>query len=417
MLEDYLKIFNDYLEIQDIDGALNYIDKIFIDAKYLRVKNLFLYLLGCITILPNKYLDYVRTIFNYDLIMPVKNVSITEAKNFLKNILFHNFIKSTNIFYEYMESSYSPECKRAMLNLLHLACGAKKGNSKVMDNLFKEKDYYNLCAYVKSLVDNHPTYNNMYILYLLLQDYIIKDYFINDNDKYNTLVEQVKHKNYEQVLEYYQNLSYREEDNSEIPIIIDVLKNIILEKSKMVCPKTQEKERITTLDKDMYLDFLDSVEEVVEKEGFVILNPESKEINQEMRDLAFYSPNLASYEIGGKQKQVVINMRRNHCTTFNESIFDLKKEIYNKGDSFAYIEYALEHLKYIIPSEMDAAKLAQSYFRVGLIDEGLRALNLAIGLKEYENNTIYSSNILNYYLMQDYFVNRKAKMLARSRQK
>ena len=102
MLEDYLKIFNDYLEIQDIDGALNYIDKIFIDAKYLRVKNLFLYLLGCITILPNKYLDYVRTIFNYDLIMPVKNVSITEAKNFLKNILFHNFIKSTNIFYEYI---------------------------------------------------------------------------------------------------------------------------------------------------------------------------------------------------------------------------------------------------------------------------------------------------------------------------
>ena len=50
VLEEYLKIFNDYLEVQDINGALNYIDKIFIDSKYLKVKNLFLYLLGCITI-------------------------------------------------------------------------------------------------------------------------------------------------------------------------------------------------------------------------------------------------------------------------------------------------------------------------------------------------------------------------------
>lgn len=126
MLEEYLKIFNDYLEVQDINGALNYIDKIFIDSKYLRVKNLFLYLMGCITKLPDKYLDYTRTIFNYDLIMPVKNVSITEAKSFLKNVLYHNFLKATNIYYEYMETSYSPECKRAILNLLHLAVGVKK---------------------------------------------------------------------------------------------------------------------------------------------------------------------------------------------------------------------------------------------------------------------------------------------------
>ncbi len=418
MLEEYLKIFNDYLEVQDINGALNYIDKIFIDPKYLRVKNLFLYLMGCITKLPDKYLDYTRTIFNYDLIMPVRNVSITEAKNFLKNVLYHNFLKATNIYYEYMETSYSPECKRAILNLLHLAVGVKKNNNIIMSNLFKEKDYTNIYVYISNLVNNYPTYNNIYILYLLLQDYIQKDYFTKgENDKYNTLVEQVKHKNYDQVLAYYQGVSYREEDNYEITIILDVLKNIIKEKQTMSPSKINEDNKTTNLDKDMFLDFLISVEDVIEKEGFVILNPESKEINKEMRDLAFYLPNLAAYEIGGKEKRVVINMRRNPLMEFNESIFELKRESYIKGDNFTYIEYALEHLKYIIPSEIDAAKLAQSYFRVGLIDEGLRALNLAIGIKEYDNNTIYSSYILNYYMMQDYFINKNAKMLAKSRQK
>ena len=287
-----------------------------------------------------------------------------------------------------------------------------------MSNLFKEKDYTNIYVYISNLVNNYPTYNNIYILYLLLQDYIQKDYFTKgENDKYNTLVEQVKHKNYDQVLAYYQGVSYREEDNYEITIILDVLKNIIKEKQTMSPSKINEDNKTTNLDKDMFLDFLISVEDVIEKEGFVILNPESKEINKEMRDLAFYLPTLAAYEIGGKEKQVVINMRRNPLMEFNESIFELKRESYIKGDNFTYIEYALEHLKYIIPSEIDAAKLAQSYFRVGLIDEGLRALNLAIGIKEYDNNTIYSSYILNYYMMQDYFINKNAKMLAKSRQK
>ena len=54
MLEEYLKIFNDYLEIQDINNAIKYIDKIFIDPKYLKIKNLFLYLLGSIAELPEK---------------------------------------------------------------------------------------------------------------------------------------------------------------------------------------------------------------------------------------------------------------------------------------------------------------------------------------------------------------------------
>ena len=255
-------------------------------------------------------------------------------------------------------------------------------------------------------------------MYLLLQDYIQKDYFTKgENDKYNTLVEQVKHKNYDQVLAYYQGVIYREEDNYEITIILDVLKNIIKEKQTMSPSKINEDNKTTNLDKDMFLDFLISVEDVIEKEGFVILNPENKEINKEMRDLAFYLPTLAAYEIGGKEKRVVINMRRNPLMAFNESIFELKRESYINGDNFTYIEYALEHLKYIIPSEIDAAKLAQSYFRVGLIDEGLRALNLAIGIKEYDNNTIYSSYILNYYMMQDYFINKNAKMLAKSRQK
>ncbi len=418
MLEDYLKIFNDYLEVQNIDEALNYIDKIFIDSKYLRTKNLFLYLLGCITELPTEYLDYVKTIFKYDLIMPVRNPNIADAKNFIKNILYHYFLKATNIYYEHMENSYSLESKRALLNLLHLACGVKKENNKVINNLYNKKDYYNLYTYIKNLVYSHPTYNNMYILYLLLQDYITKNYFEGyDEENYYTLVELVKHKNYEQMLKYYQNINYREEDNSEINIILDVLKNIIKEKESLSYSEIKEEKRITHIDKDKFLDFLISVEDVVEKEGFVILNPENKETNKLMRDLAYYIPTLASYEIGGKQKQVVINTRRNHAIAFNDSIFDLKKEIYSKGDSFAYIEYALEHLKYIIPSESDAAKLAQSYFRVGLIDEGLRALKLAIGLKKYENKTIYTSNMLNYCMIQDYFTNKKAKIMARNRQK
>lgn len=417
MLEEYLKIFNDYLEVHDINGAINYLDKIFIDSKYLRVKNLFLYLLGCITKLPDKYLDYTKTIFNYDLIIPAKNININEARIFLKNVLFHNFLKATNIYYEYMENSYSPECKRAILNLLHLAVGVKKITNNILIDFAKDNDYYNLNAYVSGLVYNHPTYNNIYILYLLLQDYLSKDYFNNTNNyNYKTLVEQVRHKNYNQVLAYYQNISYNEENNYEITIILNVLKNIIYEKENMSAPVINEDKKTQTLDKDMFLDFLDSIEDIIEKEGFAILNPEYNEINKEMRDLAFYLPNLASYEIGDNEKQVVINMRKNNSIIYDNSIFALKKNLYNNGDNFAYIDYALEHLKYIIPSEMDAAKLAQSYFRVGLIDEGLRALNLAIGIKKYDNNTVYSSNMLNYYMMQDYFKKKKEKSLARSRQ-
>ena len=132
MLEEYLKIFNDYLEIQDINNAIKYIDKIFIDPKYLKIKNLFLYLLGSIAELPEKYIDYIKTIFNYDLIMPVSEVRISEAKNFLKAILFHDFIKARNIYYEYMDSTREPECRRALLNLLNLASGVKKNDNKII---------------------------------------------------------------------------------------------------------------------------------------------------------------------------------------------------------------------------------------------------------------------------------------------
>ncbi len=416
MLEEYLKIFNDYLDIQDIKGALNYFDKIFIDSKYLKVKNLFLYLLGCITILPDKYLDYARTLFNYDLIMPVNNLDKTESKKFIKSILYHYFIKATNTYYEYMENTYSLECKRALLNLMHLAYGVKKEEDKIMGNLFREKDYYNLYVYVDDLVHSHPIYNNIYILYLLLQDYITKDYF-DSNKKYTHLIDKVKHKQYDLVLEYYQNINYREADNAEISIIIDVLENIIKEKAKMPVPEVISEKKIVNIDKDMFLDFLISVEDVAEEEGFVILNPESKEINQEMRDLIYYRPNLASYEIGDYQKQVVINIRKNDLLTFDKIIFDLKTEAYNTGNSFKYIEYAINHFKHIIPSEIDAARLAQSYFRVGLNDEGLNALKLAIGIKKYIKNKSYSNSLLNYYMMQDYFTHKKEKNLTRNRQK
>lgn len=416
MLEEYLKIFNDYLEIQDINNAIKYIDKIFIDPKYLKIKNLFLYLLGSIAELPEKYIDYIKTIFNYDLIMPVSEVRISEAKNFLKAILFHDFIKARNIYYEYMDSTREPECRRALLNLLNLASGVKKNDNKIIENLFKEKDYYNLYAYVHNIVLHKPTFCNIYVLDLLLQDYITKDYFSDDsNYKYTTLIDEVKHKQYEQVLEFYQNITYNEKENSEIVVICDVLSNIIAEKKNMMPPE-EIKSIEKSLNREMFLDFLGSVEDIIEKEGFAILNPESKEINQEMRDLTYYIPNLAAYEIGGNKKQVVINRRRNYANSINNSIFELKKEAYNKGKSFDYIEYALEHLKYIIPSELDAIKLSQSYFRVGLISEGLNALKLAIGLKEYDNKTIYSNNVLNYYMMQDYFNAKYARILDKSRQ-
>lgn len=417
MLEDYLILFNDCLDAQDMDGALNYIDKIFIDSKYIKVKNLFLYLLGCIFELPDKYLNYVKTLFNYDLKIPVNNIFINEENNIIKNILYHYFGRATNIYYEYMQDAYSIECKNVLLNLLHIAYGANKTENRVLNNLYKKQDYYALYTYLDNLVNKHPTFNNMYFLYLLLKDYITKDYYSNkDNNKYNYLIETVRHKQYEQLLMYFQRINYSEEDNFEITIIIDVLKHIIAEKDKYNDLTKEEETKPTNFDKEMFLDFLVSVEDVVDKEGFVILNPESKEINKTMRNLAYYLPNLASYEIGGIKKQVVINARKQHYID-NDSIKELKIESYNKGDSFAYIEYALSQIKYSIPTEFDAIKLAQSYFRVGLIDEGLRALKLAIGIYEYDNKHIFGSKVLNYYMMQDYFTNINAKKLARNRQK
>ncbi len=416
MLEEYLKIFNSYLEIQDINGALSYIDKIFIGTENIKTKNLFLYLLGCITELPDKYLDYVKTIFHYDLTMPVDEVDGLQSKNFVKSVLFHDFAKARNIYYEYMDNTNNSECRKALLNLLNLANGVKKTHNKIIANLFKERDYYNIYDYMHRLNLNRPTFNNFYILEILLHDFIYKDYFgIDSGYKYNSLIEQIKHKQYGLALNYYQNISCKEEDNSEIEVIRDVLNNIIAEKRMLMPIKREEKEK--TFDKEMFLDFLISVADVVEEEGFVILNPENETINKEMRNLTFYIPYLSAYEIGGTKKQVVINSRRNYVKATNDSIFYMKKEAYKKGNHFDYIEYALEHLKYIIPSELDAIKLAQSYFRVGLIPEGLNAIKLAIGIKNYDNKNTYSNSILNYYMMQDYFATKYTKILDKSRQK
>ena len=419
MIEEYLKLFNDCLDTRDYDKALYYIDKIFIDKKYLKVKNLLLYLLGCITELPDKTLDYVKTIFNYDLLLPIKNadMDIIKEKNFYKNVLCHSFSNAKYTYYEWMDDAYSKECNKALINLLNLAIGVKKKTNRVLGYLFNNKDYYSIYSYVEELVHKYTAYNNIFILYILLHDYISKDYYTSDMTEYNDLSNQIKHKNYEKLLERYQNINCKLEDNYEIVIIVDVLKNIIEEKEQIKYQENKIDKKSTNIDKDMFLDFLISVEDIVDKEGFVILNPECEEVNDKMRNLVFCIPTLGSYKIGGKQKQVVINKRRDDSIANDELMNELKREAYKKGDSMEYIDITLELLKYIIPSENDASRLSQSYFRLGLIDEGLRTLKLAIGLKEYEHNATYTCNMLNYYMMQDYFMNKKNRTLAQSRQK
>ena len=155
----------------------------------------------------------------------------------------------------------------------------------------------------------------------------------------------------------------------------------------------------------MYLDFLETVSEYISHEGFVILNPEREEINKQMKDLAYQNPSLASYEIGKYPKQVVINQRRNKAFIPSRETF----KCYNNGDWEKYIKVVLETFKYVLPDENSCIRLAQAYFRIGMLEEGINALRLAIGLREYDRNPKFHHNLVQYYMMLDYFTKRKEK--------
>ena len=88
MNEEALKVFNMELERENLNGVLECIPNIFVELtpENIKTKNLFLYLLGSIFKLPEEYLDYVKTLFIYDLYVPVKGIPITEAINFLRSI-------------------------------------------------------------------------------------------------------------------------------------------------------------------------------------------------------------------------------------------------------------------------------------------------------------------------------------------
>ncbi len=409
-----LKLFNDALDKENYDEALTYLDATFKDSEgfYLKVKNLFLYLLGCITKLPDNYLDYTKTIYTYDIAFPIPNIDIVEAKNFVRAIMFNDFIKARNIYYENMDDIKSNEVKRAILNLLDLANVVKKNRNKVILKLLNDNCYYHLYTYVSDIVNNHPTFNNIYVLYLLLQDYLNKDYYLEENkasqDKNLSMVELVRQKRYYDLWEHFASLYDKEKENPEIMAIFTLIGKIIKEKNT-ITPTFEEKEENKNLDKEKFLDFLSVIQDTVEKEGFVILNPESEEINQKMVDLTYYIPTLGAYIIGNDKKQVVINLRKIPRKFYDYNHRDAKNKTYWDGKYYQYIDHTIEHFKYYVPGEDDAAKLAQSYFRVGLVKEGLNALKLTIGLKKYNEKYHTSVNILQYYMTLDYFEKRKEK--------
>ena len=409
MNEEVLKVFNMYLENEDLNGILSCLPNIFIDLtpENIKTKNLFLYLLGTIFKLPEEYLDYVKTLFIYDLYVPTKGISSKDAINFLRSITFNDFVKARNIFYEYMNTGCSKELRKAILNLLDLAKLRKNNNDRVILSYLNHDDYNGLYAFVSKLVNNSPTFNNVYYLYLLLKDYIYKDYTEIDIPEDNlTIFEAIKYKKYFKVWEYYDTLYQKDKHNPELMAISLVTKKILKEKYKNNSLNIEDKkEESKPLDKEMYLDFLVTVSDYINKEGFVILNPESEEVNKHMKSLAYYIPTLASYEIGKYPKQVVINQRR--YKTFipsNESYI-----CYNKGNWENYIKLILEKFKYILPDEGSCIRLAQAYFRLGELQEGINALKLAIGLREYDSNPRYHHNLFQYYMMLDYFNKRIEK--------
>lgn len=404
---EYLKLFNDSIDKNNFEQALFCLEETFnkSDSKYIKVKNLFLYLLACIKILPEEYLDYVKTIYSYDLVLPVMDASISEAKSFVRAIMFNDFVKARNIYYENMDIVNYPEFSKVLLNLLSRAHETKKVHEQTIAKLLNEKSYYNLYVYVSNLVNTHPTFNNIFTLYLLLKDYLNKDYYIKgDESKDLSIVELIKNKRYFEVWEYFDKLYKREKDNVEIEAIVTILNQIMREKK--VLPLDNFEEEKTEIDKEMYLDFLDVVKDEVEKEGFVILNPENAEINRQMLNLTYYDSNLGAYEIGRENRQIVINSRRRKASYDIKKYHDTKHLTYKEGDYLGYITNALEYLKHFVPSEADIAKLSQSYLRMGKISEGIKALKLAIGLKEYNNNYNPGINMLYYYMTLDYFNNK-----------
>ena len=409
MNEEALKVFNMYLENENLNGVLNCLPNIFIDLtpENIKTKNLFLYLLGTIFKLPEEYLDYVKTLFIYDLYVPVEGISPKDAINFLRSITFNDFIKARNIFYEYMNDGCSKELRKAILNLLALAKFRKNSNNSIIFSYLKDNDYKGLYIFINNIVNNSPAFNNMYTLYLLLKDLINEDYEeidILEDDL--TIYELVKYKKYFKVWEYYNRLLKQDENNIEIQAIVRVVSKILKERYKGNLKVGEHEEKVSKpLDKDMYLDFLDSVSDYIDKEGFVILNPESEEVNNQMKSLAYYIPYLSAYEIGRCPKQIVINQRRyKKFTPSKESYI-----CYNKGNWENYIKLILEKFKYILPDEGSCIRLAQAYFREGLLNEGINALKLAIGLREYDSNPKYHHNLFQYYMMLDYFNKRIEK--------